>query len=96
MRCAVVMTRYSILLGSLKIAFETALSMSISKPSIWPVKGLRAPRSNVSAETPAISRPRSWIVFMSLPAGIGVPGAGLGPEGANEARGFLQLGGGGA
>ena len=64
MRCAVVMTRNSILLGSLKMAFETALSISMSKPSIWPLSGFRDPSSNVSAETPAISRPRSWILAM--------------------------------
>lgn len=58
------MTLSSILLGSLKMAFATARSISMSKPSIWPLSGLRAPSSMVSAETPAISRPRFWIVSM--------------------------------
>jgi len=57
-RCAVVMTLNSILLGSPKMAFETALSISMSKPWIWPLSGLREPSSIVSAETPAINRPR--------------------------------------
>ena len=63
-RWAAVMTRSSILLGSSKIACETAWSMSMSKPSIRPETGLRAPSSSVSAETPAISRPRRAMVLM--------------------------------
>jgi len=58
MRWAVVMTLYSILLGSPKMALDTALSISMSKPSIWPLSGFRDPNSKVSAETPAMSRPR--------------------------------------
>src|ERR1019366_7104619 len=95
MRCAVVMTLNSILLGSLKMAFETALSISMSKPSIWPLSGLRAPSSRVSEETPAISRPRFWIVAMELPEAMAAPGAGFGPAGAKEDSGFPQVGGGG-
>ena len=63
-RWAAVTTRSSIRSGSPKIACETACSMSMSKPSICPEIGLRAPSSSVSAETPAISRPRCWILRM--------------------------------
>ena len=45
------------------------------------VIGLRAPNSSVSAETPTISRPRSWIAAIVVPAGIS-PGVGSGPSGA--------------
>ena len=44
----------------------------MSKPSICPVTGLRAPSSRVSAETPAMSRPRFWMVSMCCrPASAG-------------------------
>jgi len=58
------MTLNSILFGSPKIALDTALSISMSKPSIWPLSGFRAPSNNVSEETPAISRPLSLILAM--------------------------------
>ncbi len=63
-RWAAVTTRSSIRSGLPKIACETACSMSMSKPSIWPEIGLRAPSRSVSAETPAIRRPRRWIFSM--------------------------------
>ena len=75
-RWALVITRSSILFGSPKIASEISFSISMSKPSIAPVTGLRAPSSTVSAETPAISRPRCWMV-RNRPAGIGSPGPGI-------------------
>ena len=61
-RWAAVITRSSIWFGSPKIACEISCSMSMSKPSIFPEIGLRAPSSRVSAETPTISRPRFWIL----------------------------------
>ncbi len=76
------MTRSSILFGSPKIACETACSMSMSKPSICPEIGLRAPSSRVSAETPAMSRPRSWI----LRHGGCRPASGPGPAGCRPGR----------
>ena len=53
-RSAAVITRSSILSGSPNRARETAWSTSMSKPSIVPVTGLRAPSRSVSAETPAL------------------------------------------
>ena len=58
----------------------------MSKPSMRPETGLRAPSSRVSAETPAMRRPRSWIVSMVLPAGIGSSGAGIEAGGAYDFR----------
>ena len=81
MRSAVVITRSSTLSGSPKIAWATARSTSMSKPSILPVTGLRAPSSSESAETPATSRPLLRIVSIVLPAGSD-PGPGSAPCGA--------------
>ncbi len=64
-------------------AWATYLSMSTSKPSIAPVNGLREPNSNVSAETPTSSLPRSTMSAIDDPAGM-FPGAGNAPVGANE------------
>jgi len=77
------------------MAFETALSMSMSKPSIWPFSGFRAPSSRVSAETPAISRPRCLIFAIWLPEGRAAPATGAAPSGAKEATGLPQSGAGG-
>src|SRR5690242_1860046 len=46
--------------------------------SIWlSFKGLMAPKSLVSGDTPTMSRPRFWISAMNVPAGIS-PGGGRG------------------
>ena len=59
--------------------------MSMSKPSIRPVTGLRAPSSRVSDETPAMSRPRFLILSMVLPAGI-ASGSGIVAGGEYDCR----------
>ena len=82
-RSAVVITRSSTLSGSPKIAWATARSTSMSKPSIRPVTGLRAPSSSESAETPAMRRPRSWIRRIVVLAGIW-PGVGMVAGGAYD------------
>jgi len=85
-RSAAVMTRYSMRFGSPKIASDTRRAMSMSKPSITPLIGLRDPSSSESAETPTTSRPRSRICAMVEPAGRAFgPGSGL--SGAYEASG---------
>lgn len=66
--------------GSPNSAADTACSMSTSKPSTWPVIGLRKPIGNVFWSTPAISRPRCTIRAMVEPSGI-CPGGGSGPLG---------------
>ena len=53
-RSAAVMTTSWTLLGSPKIALATCETKSMSNPSICPVRGLRAPSSWVSADTPAM------------------------------------------
>ena len=80
-RWAAVITFSSTLFGSPKMACETPRSISMSKPSMRPETGLRAPSSRVSAETPAMRRPRSWIFFMVLPDGMS-PGVGIEAGGA--------------
>jgi len=55
---------YEILFGLPKISLATARTMSTSKPSSFPENGLRNPNSKVSAETPAMSRPRARILAM--------------------------------
>src|SRR5438132_13024251 len=90
-RCAYVSTRYSTLFGSPKIARATSRTMSMSNPSRLPETGFRKPNNSVSAETPAMSRPRCQIVSMNDPGGMG-PGAGRGRDGANDATGSPQLG----
>ena len=63
-RSPAVMTFGVILFGSPKMACETAWSMSMSKPSISLVTGLRAPSRSESADTPAMRWPRFWMVLM--------------------------------
>src|SRR3954452_24888332 len=84
-RSAYVMTLYVMLdsPSGPKIAFATSFSMSMSRPSISFLSGLRAPNSNVSAETPTINLPRWRIVAIVDPAGRS-PGAGNGPSGSYE------------
>jgi hypothetical protein len=76
-----VITRSSTLSGLPKIACDTARIMSMSKPSMRPLIGLRAASVSVSAETPAMRRPRCWISRIVEPAGI-APGAGMGLSGS--------------
>ena len=65
--------------------------MSMSKPSICPVNGLRAPNSSVSPETPTISRPRSLISAIVLPAGNARPPAADPAAGTSARRGRARL-----
>src|SRR3954447_8211908 len=88
-RWALEITRSSIF-GEPKIAVATAFSMSMSKPSIAPVIGLREPSSKVSAETPAIKRPRALIWAIVEPA-VSAAGPGSGPVGAYDASGLPQF-----
>lgn len=90
-RCGLEMTRNSTLFSSPKIAFATALIMSMSKPSILPVNGLRDPRLRLSAETPAISRPRSWIVFIVVPSGIARGAGSPAGSGAYDCSALVQF-----
>ena len=64
-RSAAEMTISSILFSSPKIALATALAMSMSKPSICPLSGLRDPSRSESAETPTRS---FWLGLLRIAA----------------------------
>ena len=67
-RSAAEMTMVSYLLASPKIALATAFAMSMSKPSICPVRGLRDESRSESAETPTRRRPFFRISASALSA----------------------------
>ena len=73
-----------------KIALATALTMSMSKPTRSPVSGSREAILKVSAETPAMSRPRSRISSTVAPS----PSSAMLPPGAYDVVALLQVTGG--
>src|SRR2546421_6318681 len=91
-RWAEVMATSWILSGLPKIARATSFATSMSKPSIWPLAGLRYPNRKVFWSTPTRRNPRAWIWAIVEPAGMWA-GAGRLAGGRRLARG-LQVGAG--
>ena len=77
--------------GSPRIACAIVWTMSMSEPRSSPVCGSRYPARYLPWSTPAISRPRSAILAIVVPAGM-APGAGSGPSGRRLSRTSVHAG----